>query len=58
MEREQEIKATVHNLKKAWKSNPELRLGELIAQALPAHCDGSPISVSDRELSYRLLNMA
>jgi hypothetical protein len=54
LQRELEITATVNALRAAWRRCPELRLGQLIANALPSTFGCDPFHIADEQLRDQL----
>lgn len=54
LQREQEIAITIAALLTAWRRCPELRLGQLIANALPVGFGCDPFHISDQQLRDEL----
>jgi len=48
------IKEILNRLANAWRMNPDLRLGQLISNALPDHYNNDPFLIEDEDLILRV----
>lgn len=54
MTREAEINRVANAIRLAWLAVPELRLGQLIVNALPLSCDSDAFYIGDNDLRLEI----